>query len=608
MEKKYDFSKKIKLAEELFKTGNFKQVDEIYKDLFKHKIYTYDLLISCALFNKNIKRYKTATDLLNLSLRKYPEGIKSHLLLSEIYILQKNIKAAEKLLLIAEEIDRNNSFIHYRLSILYFSFKKYEKAIKYIDNALRLSPNNKEYYVLKADVLFNKNDYKNALLILSKINIEKTSYVFLQKELLLSKLYLNSSNFKKAELTLLNLKSLFKTEKIIFLNLSNLYFQINDLKKSISVLKEGLNLYPSFLPFKFNLAVLYRNSGNIKLSIETHLEIIKIDNSYLDSYYELSTLYDFNGHKKELELFLNIDFDKISPNHKIKASFAKSNIFHNLKEYTISSNYLEIANNEKLKLYPSDLALKKNTGEVYRKLSLDTTKKNLNNNDGIEILFIVGMPRSGSTLLENIISVKKNVIDMGEVSYLELSLNETLDIKDIFNNYISKIKKPKKNYIFTDKNLFNFLYCPVIYSHFPCAKIIHCIRNPLDNILSIYRTNFLNQNFSSSIIDITDLYIYQHNLMKNYKNLYGEIIYSYKYDELVKNPSIEIPKLIEWLGWEWDDNFLNPHTNNRNVFTASSAQVRKKINTKGIGNWINYEKILKPSIDLIKHSKLLEDI
>ena len=55
MEKKYDFSKKIKLAEELFKTGNFKQVDEIYKDLFKHKIYTYDLLISCALFNKNIK-------------------------------------------------------------------------------------------------------------------------------------------------------------------------------------------------------------------------------------------------------------------------------------------------------------------------------------------------------------------------------------------------------------------------------------------------------------------------------------------------------------------------------------------------------------------------
>ena len=96
--------------------------------------------------------------------------------------------------------------------------------------------------------------------------------------------------------------------------------------------------------------------------------------------------------------------------------------------------------------------------------------------------------------------------------------------------------------------------------------------------------------------------------MKNYKKLFGQIIYSYEYDELVKNPSIEIPKLVEWLGWEWDDNFLKPHTNKRNVFTASSAQVRDEINNKGIGNWKKYEDILRPAIDLIKESKLLADM
>ena len=124
----------------------------------------------------------------------------------------------------------------------------------------------------------------------------------------------------------------------------------------------------------------------------------------------------------------------------------------------------------------------------------------------------------------------------------------------------------------------------------------------MDNILSIYRTNFLKQNFSSSLIDITNLYIYQHNLMEYYKKFYGDVIYSYKYDELVKNPSIEIPKLIEWLGWDWDDNFLNPQTNKRSVFTASSAQVRNKINKKGIGIWAKYEEILKPAIDLIEQN------
>ena len=112
MKKKYDLNKKIKLAEELFKKGDLNTVDKIYKDLFKHKIYTYELLISCALFNKNIKRYKVAIDLLTLSLRKYPKGIKSYLLLSEIYTSQGNFKEAEKLLLTVQEIDKNNDYVN----------------------------------------------------------------------------------------------------------------------------------------------------------------------------------------------------------------------------------------------------------------------------------------------------------------------------------------------------------------------------------------------------------------------------------------------------------------------------------------------------------------
>ena len=96
-----------------------------------------------------------------------------------------------------------------------------------------------------------------------------------------------------------------------------------------------------------------------------------------------------------------MNFDEFSPNHKIKAAFSKSNIFHNLKEYTKSSKYLKIANEEKLRIYPSDLKLKKNTGEFYKKLCLDKTKRDFNINEEIEILFIVGMPRSGSTLLNN---------------------------------------------------------------------------------------------------------------------------------------------------------------------------------------------------------------
>ncbi len=155
MKEKYDFTKEIKLAEELFKKGDFNKADKIYKDLFKYKNFTYELLISCALFNKNIKRDKIAKDLLILSIRKYPRGIKSYLLLSEIYTSHKNFKEAEKLLFNAQKIDKTNSFIYYRLATIYLTYKNYERAIEFIDIALKINPNNKEYYILKADLLFN---------------------------------------------------------------------------------------------------------------------------------------------------------------------------------------------------------------------------------------------------------------------------------------------------------------------------------------------------------------------------------------------------------------------------------------------------------------------
>ena len=164
-----------------------------------------------------------------------------------------------------------------------------------------------------------------------------------------------------------------------------------------------------------------------------------------------------------------------------------------------------------------------------------------------------------------------------------------------------------KQKTFTDKNLFNFLYCPIIYNFFPNARIIHCKRNPLDNILSIYRTNFLNQSFTSSLNDITELYLYHLELMDEYKNKFGSIIYSYDHDKVVKNPKENIRNLINWLRWEWNDKYLSPQKSKRTVFTASSAQVRKKIYASSIRVWEEYEKLLTPAIEIVKSNELLKN-
>ena len=150
-------------------------------------------------------------------------------------------------------------------------------------------------------------------------------------------------------------------------------------------------------------------------------------------------------------------------------------------------------------------------------------------------------------------------------------------------------------------------YCAVISHFFPKAKIINCIRNPLDNILSIYRANFLKQSFSFSLTDISSLYVHYFETIEEYKIKYSENIYDYHYENLIENPNDVIPGIIKWLDWDWDEKYLSPHQNKRNVYTASSAQIRKKFYSSSIGIWKEYKELLEPAIEIIKTNKILGD-
>ena len=589
-----EITKYIHIARENHKKGNIYQANEIYKKLINQKIYTYELLFSYGLFCKEINNLKIAKNLFNLSIKKYPSKINAYLLLAEILRKENKVNDALKTLYAAKKIEKSNPDIDYNLSISYKTIKSFREAILSIDSAIKLQPKNQTYQILKADILveFFKNEEAKELLV--NLKLPKGSLLYFQKEILISKIFINQKKYKLAEDVLLGLRKRFSKERILYLNLSDLYFKNKELEKGILILKEGIKNFPKFIPLKFNLGIMYRNIGLIDLSIKTHIEVLFEHQFNSNSYYELSTMYDFSSHNELLKTLLNIKIENLSQKDKIYFCYSKANIYHQIKEYKKSSYFLKIANEEKLKIQPSDIKIKLSTGEKYRNLKIS---KNLNieNNDSNRYLFIVGMPRSGSTLLESILSLNVEVEDLGEVSFLEESLQQTehlLEVKNLYADKVKLINSEKK--IFTDKNLFNFLYCPIICKLFPNARIIHCSRNPLDNILSIYRTNFLNQSFSSSLKDIAEIYIYQMKLMHEYKNKFGSIIYSYDHDKVVHNPEESIKNLINWLDWKWSDKYLSPQKSKRSVFTASSAQVREKINSHSSGYWKNYEELLKP--------------
>ena len=594
-ENSLEVTKYIQIAKKNFKEGNLYQANEIYRKLINQKIYTYELLISYGLFNKEIKNLQSAKNLFILSIKKYPLKINSYILLAEILREEKNVNDAIKTLHAAKKIEKINPDIDYNLSIAYKTIRLFKEAKLSIDSAIKQNPENQIYKILKADILTECFQNEKAEELLVNLKLKKDSILNFQREILISKVFINQKKYELAEEVLLELRKLFSNQKILYLNLSDLYFKNKELNKGILILKEGINTFPKFIPLRFNLGIMYRNLGLIELSIKTHIEILLDDQFNSNSFYELSTMYDFASHKKLKEALLSIEIGNLSPKEKIYFGYSKSNIFHQNKEYKKSFYFLKIANEEKLKIQPSDIKRKLNTGEYFRNLKIDKNFNLEGKTDSNRYLFIVGMPRCGSTLLESILSLNHEVKDLGEVTFLEESLHKTNDLLEAKNLYAEKVKlinSGKK--IFTDKNLFNFFYCPVIYNLFPNARIIHCTRNPLDNILSIYRTNFLNQSFSSSLNDITDIYLYQMKLMHEYKNKFGSMIYSYDHDKVVQNPKETIKSLINWLDWEWSDKYLSPQESNRSIYTASSAQVRKKINSFSSGYWKNYEDFLKP--------------
>ena len=235
-ENSLEVAKYIQIAKENYKQGKIYQANEIYKKLINQKIYSYDLLFSYGLFNKNINNLKIAKNLFVLSIKKYPSKINSYILLAEILRKENNVSDAIKALNAAKKIDEFNSEIDYNLAISYKTIKSFREALVFIDDAVKKQPENKIYKILKADILIDCFQDEKAQELLCNLKFKKDSLLHFQSEILISKIFINQKNYKLAEEILLKLKKIFSKPKILYLNRSDLYFKSKELENGISLL------------------------------------------------------------------------------------------------------------------------------------------------------------------------------------------------------------------------------------------------------------------------------------------------------------------------------------------------------------------------------------
>ena len=390
----------------------------------------------------------------------------------------------------------------------------------------------------------------------------------------------------------------------IFLNSGEILKNLGKLEEAEIWIRKAISLKPDYVIAHNNLGNILRAKNKLKEAESCYCRAIILNPDFIKAYYNLSTLTYTDKNKIWLPKLFSKNFLKNkSKNDQFIICFARANILHKKKNYIESAKYLKSANELKILIRPSNSALLiKNS----KSLLIESKKANLNlkkEKNYPQSIFIVGMPRSGSTLAESIISVNSKVFDLGEINAFERSFKEWKKNKkevDLIDLYLQRINKNIKSDITSNKWLYNYQYAGIISTQIPNSRIIHCYRNPLDNILSIYRANFAEGNeYSSSLVDCAHIYLDQKRVMNEYKKRFRENIYDLDYELLVKNPDEEIKFLINWLGWKWNKSYLKPHLNQRSVITASDVQVRSKINSKSIGGWKNYKEMLKPAIEIL---------
>ena len=314
---------------------------------------------------------------------------------------------------------------------------------------------------------------------------------------------------------------------------------------------------------------------------------------------------------------LLLSTDNLSKSELIHLCFALANVYENLGNQEYLFELLHEGNRLRKEELNYSLDKSQDLSSAVRKLfsspPSDIEKSLSDEPSTIRPIFIVGMPRSGTTLVEQIIASHHAVYGAGELTTLanliepilkdDLAHNKNgltkksfLSIRQQYLDSLSGFNVPEN--VITDKMPLNFQYIGFILTAFPEASIVHLKRDAMATCWSIYKSNFKNKGngFSCNLNDLAGFYGIYTDLMDFWHQLFPDKIYDLCYEDLTTNQEKETRKLLQYCELDWDENCLDFHKNKRAVQTASSLQVREKMYQGSSEAWKKHEAYLQPLI------------
>jgi tetratricopeptide (TPR) repeat protein/predicted SAM-dependent methyltransferase len=398
-------------------------------------------------------------------------------------------------------------------------------------------------------------------------------------------------------------------------NLGNVLRELVRLEEAEVSCRRALLIKPEFAGAHNNLGKALQDLGRLKEAQESYRRAFTIRPNFTKAQFNYVQTKKISH---DDEIFIGqledlIGKGALNSDEKSDIYFSLGKCYDDLGKY--DQAFLNYEKGHQLEGLTHPFDPKQNVNGVNKLISLFGkeffSKRHEFGSNSEEPIFIVGMPRSGTTLAEQIISSHPSVCGAGELTFLS-DRRKTLSLDDIrqFNrqqalsladDYLVHLHSYSASALhITDKMPQNFFHLGLIRLCFPRARIIHCKRNPLDTCLSIYFQKFtLDHPYTHDLGNLGGYYAQYLRLMQHWREVLPGSMFEVEYEELVADQVGMTKRLLEFCNLEWDDSCLNFNSSERVVNTASSWQVRQPMYSSSVARWKRYESFLEPLMQFV---------
>lgn len=407
----------------------------------------------------------------------------------------------------------------------------------------------------------------------------------------------------------------------LYLNAAgSVYVDIGMPHKAWPLYKKAVQLQPGVDLFQGNLASCSVYLGNIEEARAIYQDLLKRFPGHRQNHYRLSRLAkaEDSRHVDQMKEVLRNSDDP--PDKNIFMYYAIGKELEDLEQWEDSFEYYKKGGDAVISIANYDVAA---DTEVIDKIIEVCNAEWLANETGASPvdeldktpIFIVGLPRTGTTLTERIVSSHSQVASVGETQFLQMVLRRESGVQTVEQMNVAMVEAlaqkdmgpVARGYLdavmyrlgdepmFIDKLPFNFLYLGFIAKAWPDAKIIHLGRNPMDACFSMYKQVFTwAYKFSYSLEGLGRYYIAYDRLRNHWRELVGDRMIEVEYESLVADQEGQTRILLDRLGLDFEEACLHFEENVAPTATASSVQVRDKVHTGSVNKWTRFEKQLQP--------------